>query len=95
MSALGGRVTLGENISATAAGVAWPGGDGVFMATATFGGGTVKLQCQMPDGTYVDVENASLTAAGTKYFHAAPGLIRVNIATATAVYAYAAVVNSM
>lgn len=91
----GGAVVLGENLSATGGAVKWPGGDGVFMAEATFGGGTVKLQTQTRNGTWIDVENASVTAAGTKYFHLGPCLVRVNIATATAVYAYASIVNDI
>jgi hypothetical protein len=92
--ALGGRVTLGENIGAGNGTAAhWPGGSGNLMATATFGGGSVKLQVQMPDGTYVDVDGVSLTAAGTKYFHLGPGLIRAVVTTASAVYVYAAVAN--
>ena len=95
--AQGGASVLGENIAATGAAVAWPGGQGVFMATATFGGGTVKLQTKMRDAnaTWVDVENASLTAAGTKVFYLPPCEVRVNIATATAVYAYCGVVKDI
>lgn len=62
------------------------------MATATFGGGTVKLQVLLADGsTWVDVAGGSLTAAGaTAVLWLPPGSYRVNIATATAVYAYLA-----
>ena len=83
------RATLAENASATGSAVLWPGGEGVFMAEATFGGGTVKLQMKSPNGTWIDVDGASLTAAGTKAFKAPAGEIRASIATATAVYAYA------
>ena len=85
----GYRATLAENASATGSAVHWPGGEGVFMAEATYGGGTVKLQAKSPNGTWIDVDGASTTAAGTKAFKAGAGDIRVNIATATAVYAYA------
>lgn len=93
--AKGGRVTLVENASATGSAKQWPGGKGVFMAEATFGGGTVKLQTQTPNGTWIDVDGASVTAAGMKVFDLGPCQIRANIATATAVYAYAAVVNDI
>lgn len=93
--AKGGRVTLVANASATGSALKWPGGRGVFMAEATFGGGTVKLQTQTPNGTWIDVDGASVTAAGTKVFYLGPCLIRANIATSTAVYAYAAVTNDI
>lgn len=93
--AKGGAITLVENASAAGSAVSWPGGRGVFMAEATFGGGTVTLQTQSPNGTWVDVENTALTAAGTAVFYLGPGPVRANIATATAVYAYAHVVNDV
>lgn len=89
----GTNVVLASNASATSNPVAWPGGPGTFLATATFGGGTVKLQVMSPDGTnYIDVgSDTTLTAAGGGNFELPPGaMIRVNIATATAVYASAA-----
>lgn len=81
--------TLASNASATGDAVAWTGGRGVFMAEATWGGGTVKLQVQSPRGTWLDVTSASLTANGHLSFELPAGPIRANIATATAVYAYA------
>lgn len=85
------RVTLVENASATGSALLYKGGRSVFMAEATFGGGTVKLQMKTPNGTWVDVAGASLTAAGvTAGLYLAPGEYRANIATATAVYAYLA-----
>jgi len=38
-------ITLASNASATGSWFAWPGGRGEFRVQATFGGGTVKLQC--------------------------------------------------
>lgn len=86
------RVTLGSNVSATGSAVLYTGGPSLFMATATFGGGTVKLQVLLPDGsTWVDVAGGSLTAAGTSaVLWLPPGSYRVNVATATGVYAYLA-----
>jgi hypothetical protein len=89
----GTNVILASNASATGAAVAWPGGSGTFIASATFGGGTVKLQFLGPDGsTWIDCgTDTTLTAAGGGNFELPPGQqIRVNIATATAVYASAA-----
>lgn len=77
-----------ENASATGSAMQWPGGRAVFAVTATFGGGTVKLQMLGPDGsTWIDVADGSLTAAGTKVVEVPVGQVRANVATATAVYA--------
>mgnify|MGYP000888432439 CR=1 FL=1 len=89
------RIDLASNAGA-GAGTAfdWPGGDGVFMAEATWGGGNAKLEIQSPNGTWLGVQNyatttpISLTANGTANFRAPAGPIRVNITTASAVYAY-------
>jgi len=94
----GQNIILASNASATGSAQTWPGGPGLFSATATFGGGTVKLQFLLPDGSsWADADAASgttyttLTAAGGGIFELPPGAqIRVNIATATAVYASAA-----
>jgi hypothetical protein len=84
------RVNLVENASATGSAKLYKGGPSTFSATATFGGGTVKLQVLLPDGsTWVDVAGGSLTAAGmTAVLWLPQGQYRANIATATAVYAY-------
>jgi hypothetical protein len=95
---INGRVVLGENVSSTQTGVTWKGGRGMFMAVATFSGGTVKLQMLLTDGAgtanWIDVKNqagsnVSLTAAGAIPFELPPCQLRVNITTATVVYAYA------
>lgn len=82
--------TLASNLSATGSAVKVKSGIYVFQATATFGGGTVKLQSLLSDGTtWVDVAGASLTAAGqTVGLYLPAGQYRANIATASAVYAY-------
>lgn len=83
-------IVLVSNASATGAWFAWPGGRGEFRVEATFGGGTVKLQCKGPNGTAQDVGvDTTLTAAGGGIFELGAGEIRCNIATATAVYAMA------
>lgn len=82
---------LAENSSATASSdVIWPGGLGVFSATATWGGGNVSLQLLTPDNTWVAVgTDTTLTANGAAGFILPFGQrIRVAITTATAVYAY-------
>jgi hypothetical protein len=83
-------ITLLSNASATGNWVAWPGGRGEFRVEATFGGGTVKLQCKGPNGTAQDVgTDTELSAAGGGIFELGAGEIRANVATATAVYAVA------
>lgn len=94
MAQINGQIILGANVSATGSGFAWKGGKGVFTAEATWGGGTVKLDMQTVNGTWVTVINpngnaVSLTANGAITFETCAGQIRVNVATATAVYAYA------
>lgn len=94
MSRFSGQIVtaLADNASATTSAFVWNGGRGAFMAKATWGGGTVKLQYLLPDGsTWVDVgPDVELTADGMGGFELPPGHIRVNIATATAVYAWIA-----
>lgn len=83
-------ITLASNASATGSWFFWPGGRGEFRVEATFGGGTVKLECKGPNGTAQDVgSGTTLTAAGGGIFELGAGEIRCNIATATAVYAMA------
>jgi hypothetical protein len=88
----GGRLDLLSNASATGSTMEWMGGKGIFIAEATWGGGTVKLQAQSPNGTWIDVPSASLTANGIVAFDLPRGQLRGNVTTATAVYAYAVAV---
>lgn len=84
-------VTLAENAGAgngTAA--QWMGGKGSFQAEATWGGGSAKLQFLSFHGTWIDYPSGSLSANGAILFELPIGQIRVVIATASAVYAYAA-----
>jgi hypothetical protein len=67
----------------------WAGGRGIFMVTATWGGGSVKLQYQAPDGTWFDVgAAATLTANSMVMVELPPGNVKVVKATATGVYAW-------
>lgn len=78
-----------SNIGASTSGFVLRGGTyGVFV-TATFGGGSVKLQRLSLDGTtYVSVASATdFTAAGGTLVNLPPGTYRFTIATASAVYA--------
>ena len=59
-----------NNAAATGSGTAWTGGTGVFAASGTFNGATVKLQFLGPDGsTWIDVgTDTNLAAAGGALF---------------------------
>lgn len=78
-----------SNISASTAAFKLKGGAYGVFATATFSGGSVKLQRLSLDGsTYVSVASATdFTAAGGTIVNLPPGSYRFTIATATAVYA--------
>jgi len=84
-------VPLAENLAAdsSSTAVTWPGGALSFMSKATFGGGSVKLEYQLPDAsTWVTL--ATHTAAGiTRVEGVPPGPIRVTTVTASAAYAWA------
>lgn len=71
----------------------WQGGTGVFAVAATFAGGTIKLQWQLPDGvTWVDAGvNTTFTAAGGGIFtlHKCPIRCFITGGPPTGVYAYA------
>lgn len=81
-----------SNISATTAAFRLNGGRYAIEAVATFGGGSVKFQALMPDGsTWQSVSSATdFTAAGYATIDVPPGQYRFTITTATAVYCSAA-----
>ncbi len=83
---------IANDVAATAAGdYTWLGGRGWFIAeAAAWGGGSVKLQYQTPQGTWVDIDatNLSLTANSLYGFEAPPGPMRAVRTTATGVYAW-------
>ena len=64
----------------------WEGGKTAFLAEATFGGGSVKLQIKLPQGSYADVTSVTLSAAGMVVSDLPPGTYRAVATTATAVY---------
>lgn len=83
----GDAVILMTNGTGNGSDVFYSGGKAAFMAEATFGGGTVKLQIKLPQGTYFDVANVSLSAAGMVVSDLPAGTYRAVATTATAVYA--------
>lgn len=79
------RTAVASNISATTAAFFLVGGLYGIEVTATFGGGSVKLQRLSGDGsTYVDVSSYTANAWDTQYI--TDGTYKITIATATAVY---------
>lgn len=77
-----------SNIAASTSTFPLNGGKYGAEATATFGGGSVKLQKLLGDGsTFQSVASATdFTAAGYAVIDLPPGQYRFTIATATAVY---------
>lgn len=58
-----------SNAAATGSAVQWPGGRGVFMVGATWGGATIALHAKLPNGTFVSVgTDTELTADGMAGF---------------------------
>lgn len=88
------RVSLLNNSGAALGGVNWSGGMGMCSVSATFGGGSVTLQYMDPmaPATWIAVgTDTTFTANGGGGFVLPKGtLIRVAIATATAVQAWVA-----
>jgi hypothetical protein len=76
------------NISATTAAFTLQGGKYAACAVATFGGGSVKLQTLLADGsTWQSVSSATdFTTAGYGVVDLPPGQYRFTIAAATAVF---------
>lgn len=74
-----------NNASATGSWVDWGGGPGVFSAVGTFGGATVTLQFQGPDGSTAVAmgSDTTLTAAGAGGFVYPPGRIRAAVTGGT------------
>ncbi len=81
-------VELLSNASATGSWVAWPGGQGVAVFSGTFGGTSLTLSYQGPQGAVLSVAAMSdagvqtavaLTAAGFIGFILPPGQIRATL----------------
>lgn len=90
MSSSKGKITLLNNVAATGSSFVWPGGTGVFMAEATWGGGSVSLEYQLPNGAWVAAgPETTLTANGGGVFELPPCNIRASVSVATGVYATA------
>jgi hypothetical protein len=83
-----------KNISTNSAAFVLKGGRYAISVLATFGGGSVKFQALGPDGsTFISPSSATdFTAAGAAVVDIPPGQFRFTIATATAVFASAALI---
>lgn len=68
----------------------WNGGRGTFIVEAgTWGGGSVTLEWQSPQGTWIVAgPEGIVTQNALVGFELPPGYIRATRATATGVYAY-------
>jgi hypothetical protein len=84
-----GGVNLLTNGSADASGMRWPGGKAMLVASATWGGGKIKLQVKSsnPSATWCDVPNSTLSADGTLTLDLPVCELKVDVTTATAIYA--------
>ena len=66
----------------------WAGGAGLFIVEADFsGGGSVKLQFQSPNQTWIDYPSGSLSANGGIEMDLPPGQVRAVVVTAVSVFA--------
>jgi hypothetical protein len=80
---------LTETLSADgqSAEATWGGGEGIFSAYGTFGGGTAKLQVEFENsGTWLDVDtsNLSFTSDGHGSFTLPEGVqLRVDLSEST------------
>ncbi len=75
-----GAHALLVNASTSGEWVFWSGGRGTFMVEGTFGGGTVTLQVEGPNGTAIDVgDDVTFTAAGVGNFDLAPCRIKAAV----------------
>jgi hypothetical protein len=82
-------VTLASNAGAgNQPAVKWNGGKMALVAEGTFGGGSIKLQLQSPQGTWIDVPSSTLSANGILIIDVPAGQVRAVTATGTAFYAY-------
>lgn len=77
-----------NSANGTSSDFTWRGGWMAFMATATFGGGSVKLQILTPAGVAIDFPSGSLSAAGVLLLHVPEGQVRAVAATGSAFYCW-------
>jgi len=84
-----GKLTLLSNSGAgDGASFIWPGGRGMMSASATWGGGNIKLQMKVPaaSATWADVPSSTLSANGHLFVDLPHGEVRAVQTTATAGY---------
>lgn len=72
----------------------WVGGSMAFIAQATFGGGSAKLQFIGPDGsTAIDVTGSTLSANGMVKLDLPAGIYQAVAATGSAFYVIGVAIN--
>lgn len=82
-----GSVTFFSNAAAGSSIKQWPGGKGMLIGKATWGGGSVKLQVMSGDGTnWVDVPSSTLSADGALVVDLPLCAIKAVAATGSAFY---------
>lgn len=89
-------LTLLENSgAATSAGKDWGGGYGCLFGEGSFNGGSMALEAQTPNGTWIAVGTATtLTANGLGGFFLPECKIRVVTTLGTGFYAYVRQMNT-
>lgn len=81
------KLLLLSNASADSAAFTISGGRWMIAASATWGGGNIKLSMLGPDGTtYVDIPSATLSANGAVAVQIPTGTYKIVRTTATAIY---------
>lgn len=83
------RIDLLSNASATGSGFEVVGGRYIFAVEATFAGGTIALQAQGPNGTWINAASAVSAAGFTDVVLADGSRVRAAVASGspTAIYA--------
>lgn len=80
MANIGYFKQLLDNASVTGSEFDWPGGEGVFEATGTWGGATVALQFKTSAGVWLNVgQYTTLTANGAGGFVLNPCRIKATV----------------
>lgn len=68
-----------SNATATGTAVTVPAGRHLFIVEGTFSGATVALQFEGPNGTMINVPNASVTANGMAVVEIPSGKVRASV----------------
>lgn len=88
-------VVLCENVDAAvdSTPVAWQGGRSVIVIEAAAYGTTVKLQCQGPNGAWIDINGTTYSANQVTAYDLPAGQYRMHITGGTTTDLYARLVS--